>query len=93
VAGYDLSRAMWRVSSYSGQTGACVEVAVVPDSTAWRVSSYSGQTGNCVQVVTNAPGVVGVRDSKDAHGPVLAFTPDAWSAFTEHVKGGQAWLD
>jgi len=24
---YDLSRAVWRTSSYSGQNGACVEVA------------------------------------------------------------------
>ena len=26
---YDLSRAVWRTSSYSGQNGACVEVAVI----------------------------------------------------------------
>jgi len=27
MASYDLSRAAWRISSYSGQNGACVEVA------------------------------------------------------------------
>jgi hypothetical protein len=27
MVSYDLSRAAWRISSYSGQNGACVEVA------------------------------------------------------------------
>jgi Domain of unknown function (DUF397) len=27
MVAYDLSRAAWRISSYSGQNGACVEVA------------------------------------------------------------------
>jgi hypothetical protein len=44
---YDLSCAAWRKSTRSGQSGNCVEVAVVP---AWRKSSRSGQSGSCVEV-------------------------------------------
>ncbi|PWR10369.1 DUF397 domain-containing protein [Micromonospora acroterricola] len=46
----------------------------------WRTSSRSGN-GECVEVADNLPGVVGVRDSKDATGPVLVFAPAAWRAF------------
>ena len=83
---YDLSHAAWRTSSYSGQNGSCVEVAVVP---AWRTSTYSGANGSCVEVARNLPGVVAVRDSKDRGGPVLAVEPDEWRAFTDSVKTGQ----
>jgi hypothetical protein len=39
----DLSQAMWRKSSYSGQTGNCVEVAVgLPGAVAVRDSKDSG---------------------------------------------------
>ena len=82
----DLSHAAWRTSSYSGQNGACVEVAVVP---AWHSSSYSGQNGSCVEVASNLPGVVAVRDSKDRGGPVLAFAPGEWRAFTAALKAGE----
>jgi hypothetical protein len=30
-----------------------------------------------------------VRDSKDPAGPVLAFTPDDWRAFTAAIKAGE----
>ena len=83
---YDLSRAAWRTSTYSGTNGACVEVAVLP---AWHSSSYSGQNGNCVEVASNLPGVVAVRDSKDRGGPVLAFAPGEWRAFTAALKAGE----
>lgn len=45
----------WRKSSYSGNSGNCVEVN-------WRKSSYSGEAGNCVEVAAT-PTAVGVRDS------------------------------
>jgi Domain of unknown function (DUF397) len=56
----------------------------------WRKSSYSGANGGqCVEVAANLPGMVAVRDSKDRVGPVLAFTPDAWEAFTTGVRRGE----
>ncbi|MEV0429143.1 DUF397 domain-containing protein [Micromonospora sp. NPDC049836] len=48
----------------------------------WRKSTRSGGNGgDCVEVAANLPGVVGVRDSKDPAGPVLTFTPAAWTRF------------
>jgi hypothetical protein len=56
----------------------------------WRKSTRSGNGGNsCVEVAKNLPGVVGVRDSKDRFGPVLAFGPEAWAAFLAGVKDGE----
>ena len=52
----------------------------------WRKSSYSGNSGgNCTEVAT-VPGMVLVRDSKDPHGPVLAFRREAWDAIAAAVK-------
>ncbi|MET9557828.1 DUF397 domain-containing protein [Streptomyces sp. NPDC006645] len=51
----------------------------------WVKSSYSNQDGgNCVEWAPSyvaATGVVPVRDSKAAAGPVLLVTRDAWSSF------------
>ncbi|WDZ82508.1 DUF397 domain-containing protein [Micromonospora cathayae] len=48
----------------------------------WRTSSRSsGNGGDCVEVADNLPDVIGVRDSKDPHGPALTFSPTAWRAF------------
>ena len=56
----------------------------------WRRSSYSGSNGgNCVEVARNLPGIVAVRDSKDRGGPVLAFAPQEWAAFTAGIRDGQ----
>ena len=53
----------------------------------WRKSSYSGNNGGaCVEVCTSDPGAVAVRDSKDCEGPVLGFTPEAWSVFVRAIK-------
>ena len=60
------------------------------DKVIWRKSSYSGSNGGaCVEVADNLPGVVAVRDSKDPGGPVLAFRPDDWQAFTVAIKTGE----
>lgn len=55
------------------------------DHREWRKSSYSG-TGNdsCVEVAFGAE-VVGVRDSKNASGPTLAFSETAWRAFAARL--------
>ncbi|MDG4794760.1 DUF397 domain-containing protein [Micromonospora sp. WMMD1082] len=53
----------------------------------WRKSTRSA-SGECVEVADNLPGVVGVRDSKDATGPVLTFAPTAWRRFVDHAKLG-----
>ena len=56
----------------------------------WTKSSYSGgQGGNCVEVARVLPGLVAVRDSNDAEGPVLEFTPAQWLAFTAGIKHGR----
>lgn len=55
------------------------------DQRNWRKSSYSG-TGNddCVEVALLV-GAVGVRDSKNVSGPVLAFSDVAWRAFASRL--------
>jgi hypothetical protein len=57
------------------------------DSATWRKSSFSGSNGgNCIESAS-VPGAVLVRDTKDdGNGPVLAFTPAAWLAFTASLK-------
>jgi hypothetical protein len=56
--------------------------------TNWRTSSRSGGGDNCVELAIAADGRVGLRDSKDPTGPILEFTPTAWSAFTERLRDG-----
>ncbi|GIG86486.1 DUF397 domain-containing protein [Plantactinospora endophytica] len=51
----------------------------------WRKSSHSGDQGACVEfalLAGAADDAVAIRDSKDTAGPVLLFTPAAWTAFT-----------
>ncbi|WP_028802873.1 DUF397 domain-containing protein [Streptomyces sp. 142MFCol3.1] len=79
---YDLSRATWYKSSYSGgEGGNCLEVA------RWRKSTYSGgQGGDCLEVADGHPTLVPVRDSKNPLGPALTFRTEAWTAFVENLK-------
>ncbi|MFE2377912.1 DUF397 domain-containing protein [Streptomyces sp. NPDC059398] len=57
--------------------------------TGWRKSSYSGvEQNDCLEVVDGHT-VIPVRDSKNPHGPALAFPADGWSAFVTAVKGGE----
>jgi hypothetical protein len=48
-----------------------------------------GQMEHLLEKVAAAR-TVAVRDSKDPGGPVLAFGPCAWAAFTADVKTGTA---
>jgi hypothetical protein len=42
-----------------------------------------------VEVAELRPGLIGVRDTKDAdRGPVLAFEAAAWRSFLDSVKEG-----
>ncbi|MFC0006285.1 DUF397 domain-containing protein [Micromonospora siamensis] len=51
----------------------------------WRKSSRSGSNGACVEARHVQPAVE-VRDSKDADGPILRFSGDAWSTFVTGLK-------
>ncbi|MGW1682902.1 DUF397 domain-containing protein [Saccharopolyspora sp. NPDC002376] len=68
----------WRKSSYSGTQSDCIEVG-------WRKSSYSGPNNNCVEVGLGAD-EVGVRDTKDRDGGLLAVDQRQWRAFLAAVR-------
>ena len=68
---------VWHKSSYSAESGGCVEVG-------WRTSSYSAENGGCVEVAPAPDGVL-VRDSKDPEGPTLAVPTTAWRTFLATV--------
>lgn len=52
----------------------------------WTKSSYSnGEGGSCVEVADGVPGVVPVRDSKVAAGPVVVVGAVAWTEFVRTV--------
>jgi len=55
----------------------------------WVKSSLSFANGNCVEVANLSGGEVGVRNSRDAAGAVLRFTPDEWHAFIGGVRNGE----
>ena len=73
----------WRKSSYSTSQSNCVEVAAL----GWRTSSYSSSQSNCVEVALGGP-TIGVRDSKDPGGPVLAVLAGHWSTFLRGIATG-----
>lgn len=53
----------------------------------WHRSSHSTGMNNCVETAGAGPGLLAVRDSKCAAGPVLLFSPAAWSAFVTDLCG------
>ncbi|MDB1088073.1 DUF397 domain-containing protein [Streptomyces sp. ACA25] len=55
----------------------------------WIKSSRSGSTNNCVEIAVLAPETRGVRDSKKIGGPVLTFSPAAWSMFLDSAVTGR----
>jgi hypothetical protein len=58
------------------------------ETATFRTASGCGDK-SCVEVAI-ADGIVGLRDSKDrGQGPVLAFTPDEWTAFLGGAREGE----
>ena len=52
----------------------------------WRTSSYSGANGgNCVETASDS-GVILVRDTTSRDSATLAFTTQAWQAFTGSLR-------
>ncbi|MET9354416.1 DUF397 domain-containing protein [Streptomyces sp. NPDC006617] len=52
----------------------------------WTKSSYSnGEGGDCLEVTDRVPGVIPVRDSKVADGPVVVIGSAAWTEFVRTV--------
>jgi hypothetical protein len=51
----------------------------------WRKSSYSGANGGQCVEVASGEGVM-VRDTANRDGGALAFTAQAWRAFSAKVK-------
>lgn len=51
----------------------------------WRKASRSASNAHCVEVAVTDQ-LVGVRDTKDRDSGTLAFSRNAWSAFTNSVK-------
>lgn len=60
---------------------------VEPPGVQWLRSSYSTGANNCVETarpdtqVRPGPRPLAVRDSKNAAGPVLLFSPESWAGF------------
>ncbi|RPK58399.1 hypothetical protein EES43_19980 [Streptomyces sp. ADI96-02] len=58
----------------------------------WFTSSYSNNGGDCVEVAADlvaSCGVVPVRDSKVAGGPVLTVPVEVFTAFVGGVRAGE----
>lgn len=55
----------------------------------WHRSSFSYSNGECVEFAELADGTVGVRDSKDAEGPILRFTRSEIDAFVRGILEGE----
>jgi hypothetical protein len=54
----------------------------------WRKASRSNTSGgNCVEVAQR-PGNIGVRDSKDPHGPTFALSPETFRSLVRDAKAG-----
>jgi hypothetical protein len=55
----------------------------------WRKSSHSGSTSEqleCVEVAGLPTGAIGIRDSKNANGPHLFVTAEAFGHLLRHLK-------
>jgi hypothetical protein len=73
------------MNDYPWTPEANMAVAVSP----WTKSSLSHANGNCVEITDLSDGQVGMRDSKNATGPVLRFPPQEWHAFLGGIRNGE----
>ena len=55
----------------------------------WFKSSYSYASSNCIEMADLSDGIVGIRDSKDACGPVLQFSGAEWRSFLGRIRNGE----
>jgi Domain of unknown function (DUF397) len=53
----------------------------------WRKSRRSNNGGDCVEAAVLGRAQL-ARDSKNPHGPVLAFSPSEWGKFLGDAKAG-----
>ncbi|WP_329219552.1 DUF397 domain-containing protein [Streptomyces sp. NBC_01485] len=51
----------------------------------WK-SSYSGAENACVEVADTRAGGRAVRDSKQAHGPLLTVSREGWHSFVQQFS-------
>jgi hypothetical protein len=76
-----------------GSTSTFPTASVALPVDGWRSAFRCGPNGgNCVEVnlaATAAAGIVGVRDSKPGHGPVLVFRPAGWRSFVTAAARGE----
>lgn len=64
-------------------------IDVFPDD-AWASAEFCGPNGgNCVEVNLGRRGAIGLRDSKSAGGPVLAFNEAGWGRFLDATTTGR----
>ncbi|MFD7877081.1 DUF397 domain-containing protein [Streptomyces sp. NPDC059766] len=85
----NLTGALWRKSSYSGDTGGqCIECAPLGTAT-WRKSSHSGSSGgDCVEVADLTPSeAIAVRDSKNPSAGTLTAGPAPFAVFIAAAVG------
>ncbi|EFG08540.1 DUF397 domain-containing protein [Streptomyces clavuligerus] len=62
------------------------------ESPRWFKSSYSANGGECVEAAANlvvSHGIVPVRDSKRADGPVLMVSTDAFGGLVALARGAE----
>jgi hypothetical protein len=58
----------------------------------WRKASFSGNSNACVQFASLPDGQIGVRNSRDPHGPALVFTRDEIGAML-HGAAAEEFAD
>lgn len=77
----------WRISSYSYANGNCAEIG------SRRKSTSGNPNGECAEA-GQGDGVIGVRDTKQAHlgaaRAVLEFPPGAWRDFIARIRDDTA---